>query len=198
MFDPLDKTFDLAERLVEQARGEDPGSWIDFTPWKRNALLVLIGLAVLLWLWKRIARTIRRRRPPTIHPLLEKYGRDFEEPSEKLKSKRRVEAAKVVATSSTTTIAGYEIIEQVEAVYVDGFRRPEEALEGLKAVAAMKGANALTNVRHERGTSGRCSASGDAMIVRKLDGDTGRTTDSQKAPTGASTSTPAEPPEPRP
>ena len=78
-----------------------------------------------------------------------------------------VTRARIVATSSTDGIMGYEIVEQVEAVFVDGFRRPEEALQGLKAVAAMKGANAVTNVRQERAASGDCCVSGDAVIVRK-------------------------------
>jgi uncharacterized protein YbjQ (UPF0145 family) len=58
-------------------------------------------------------------------------------------------------------------VEQVEAVVVDGFRRPEEAIEGLKAAAALKGANAVTHVHTERTSSGRCSARGDAVIVSK-------------------------------
>ena len=115
---------------------------------------------------------IRRRRPPTIHPKLQKYGEGYGEPDADLIAKRRCEAARIVATSSTPTIAGYDIVEQVEAVFVDGFRRPEEALEGLKAAAAMKGANAVSNVRQERGPSGKCSASGDGVIVKRITGTT--------------------------
>ena len=38
-------------------------------------------------------------------------------------------------------------------------------MEGLKAVAAMKGANALINVRHESTSSGHYTAAGDADIA---------------------------------
>ncbi len=79
---------------------------------------------------------------------------------------------KIIATSSGGELAGFRVVRQVEAVFVDGFRRPEEAVEGLKAVAAMKGANALLHVRHEPIGSGRYSASGDAVIVESLEPET--------------------------
>ena len=72
-----------------------------------------------------------------------------------------------VQAASTENIAGYETVEQFETVFVDDFRRPEEAIEGVKAVAAMKGANAIVNLKHDRTSAGRCSASGDAVVVRK-------------------------------
>ena len=77
-------------------------------------------------------------------------------------------AERIMATSSSGLLAGFEILRQVEAVYVDGFRHPEEALVGLKAAAAMKGANALIHVSHERTTAGRCTARGDAVIVKAM------------------------------
>lgn len=136
--------------------------------WRFWAAVVLVGGLTLLVRSRKIARAIRRRRPPTIHPKLQKYGAGYEEPDEKFLAQRRAEAEKIIATSKTASIAGYDIIEQVEAVFVDGFRRPEEALEGLKASAGMKGANALVNVSHERTTAGKCNASGDAIIVHKV------------------------------
>ncbi len=127
------------------------------------ALKVLASAAAVLavvWIWLKISAA---RRKPKIHPRLQKYAG----PDAEFARKRREEAAHIVATSSTQNIAGYEIVEQFEAVFVDDFRRPEEAVEGVKAVAAMKGANAVVNLRHDRTPAGRCSASGDAVVVRK-------------------------------
>ena len=129
--------------------------------------LALVTLLILMSVYRRLRRVIRRRRPVRLHPKLQKYGAEHAQPTEELTAQRRTEAERIIATSSTEAIAGYDVMEQVEAVYVDGFIRPEEALEGLKAVAAMKGANAMTNVRRERGSDRRCSARGDAVIVRK-------------------------------
>jgi hypothetical protein len=127
-------------------------------------LVILVILLGILWRSFRRWRRLRRRSQPVrLHPNLQKYAGP-----QKLATERRREAQKVLATSSTVDIAGYRIVEQVEAVFVDGFSRPEEALEGLKAAAALKGANALTNVRQERSTAGRYSASGDAVKVVSL------------------------------
>jgi len=148
--------------LIKQ---EDPHTWFDVHGWQFKTLLILVATALVLWTYRRLIRTIKRHRKPRLHPKLQKYGEGYGEPSPKLLAQRRTEAEKIVTTSSTPTVAGYEILEQVEAVFVDGFSRPEDALEGLKATAAMKGANAVTNVRQERAASGKCSAAGDAVIV---------------------------------
>ncbi len=129
-------------------------------------LLLIAGLVALLIVYrlaKGVARRVRRRQPARLSPTLARYGG-----SEEVARARQAEAAKIVATSSTDRIVGYEIVEQVEAVYVEGFRRAEEALEGLKAAAAMKGGNAVTNVRSEHTPTGRYAARGDAVIVRKM------------------------------
>jgi hypothetical protein len=124
-------------------------------------LVILVIVLGVLWRYARHWRRLRRRsRPVRLHPNLQKYSGP-----QKLATERRREAQKVLTTSSTAQIAGYQIVEQVEAVFVDGFSRPEEALEGLKAAAALKGANALVNVRQERSSAGRYSASGDAVKV---------------------------------
>ncbi|MCG3137629.1 MAG: hypothetical protein HJJLKODD_01478 [Phycisphaerae bacterium] len=123
-------------------------------------LVLLIATAVIVVIWQ-VLRWRESRRPPHIHPRLQKYAG----PDSDLAQQRRTAAEKIIATSSTPTIAGYLILQQIEAVYVEGFRRPEEALEGIKAVAAMKGANAVINLRHERSAAGKCSASGDAVLV---------------------------------
>ena len=124
--------------------------------------MLIVSAVILISIW--IALKIKiRNRPAKIHPRLQKYAGDDAE----FVQKRREEASKIVATSSTSSIAGYILVEQVEAVFVDGFRRPEDAIEGIKAVAAMKGANAVINVCHNRTSGGKCSASGDAVIVNK-------------------------------
>ena len=132
----------------------------------RLAAAIAAGLVVFLWMVRRLRRWARRRRPARLNPKLAKYGDQGD-----IASVRRQEAAKIMATSSTGTIAGYRLVEQIEAVLVDGFRRPEEALEGLKATAAMKGANAVMNVRSERTPTGRCSASGDAVMIKRIEAD---------------------------
>jgi hypothetical protein len=73
-------------------------------------------------------------------------------------------ASLIKSTSSTGELPGYKVIQGIEALYVEGFRTPGEAMEGLKAAAAEKGANAIINVRHER-TVNRCAAAGDAVLA---------------------------------
>ena len=123
-------------------------------------LVAVVAVLAGVWIWLKISAS---RRMPKIHPRLQKYAG----PDAEYARKRREEASRIVATSSTQNIAGYEIVEQFETVFVDDFRRPEEAIEGVKAVAAMKGANAIVNLKHDRTLAGRSSASGDAVIVRK-------------------------------
>lgn len=148
-------------------------AWLRFfesLDWRRVIIMAaaLVALVILLRTFA-FFRHFGRRRRIRLNPKLAVYGGGPDDPGrEELAAQRRVEANKIVATSSTTTVAGYDIIEQIEAVFVDGFRRPEEALEGLKAAGAMKGANAIVNVRQSRGSLGKCSASGDAVVVRKF------------------------------
>ncbi len=130
------------------------------------AVGAVVGLLILRWMVRGVRRRLRLRRPPKLNPKLQQYG----DQEDHLRA-RRAEAAKIVATSTTDLIVGYTILRQVEAVVVDGFRRADEAIEGLKATAAMKGANAVTHVQTERTPSGRCSARGDAVIVEKSQSD---------------------------
>lgn len=148
----------------------DGGAFWD--DWRVALVLLGVALLVLLWLVRKLRRAIRRGRPARINPNLQKYA----EADSDWAARRRAEADRIVATSSTSTIAGFAIERQVEAVFVDGFRRSQEAVEGLKAVAAMKGANAVINMRQERSADGRCGASGDAVIVRPVGGSTGKAT----------------------
>jgi hypothetical protein len=161
---------DELEGAAEQLKEVVDPSILDTWQFKLAVALVLLLIAVAIY--RRIRRAIRRRRPVRLHPKLQKYGEGYGQPDEQLLAQRRTEAEKILATSPSVAIAGYEVLEQVEAVYVDGFRRPEDALEGLKAVAAMKGANAVINVQRCRGEQGRHAVGGDAVIVRKV-GETG-------------------------
>ncbi|MCP4246345.1 MAG: hypothetical protein GY778_04780, partial [bacterium] len=129
---------------------------------RENPVPVFAGMGlVVLWIWWRRRKRRRSRRPAQLNPKLQKY--QYGDTEELIEARRR-EAAKILATSSSAHIVGYDIVQQIEAVYVDGFRRPEKALEGLKAAAAMKGANAVINVHTDRSSAGRCAASGDAIL----------------------------------
>jgi uncharacterized protein YbjQ (UPF0145 family) len=136
---------------------------IDVFEQLRPYLIAITATLIVLWLLQRLWRRLRRRKAK-LHPSLAKYGG----PDSELAEQRRQAAARIMATSSSDHLSGYEIVEQIEAVYVDGFRSPTEAFEGLKATAALKGGNALINVRHERTISGRCSATGDAVRAHRL------------------------------
>ena len=103
----------------------------------------------------------RKRRAPTIHPKLQKYNQD----PDLLDQQRREAAQQIVATSTGNRLAGYRIVRQVDAVFVEGLRTPEDAVLALKAAAAERGANAILNVNTERTAAGKCTASGDAIVV---------------------------------
>src|SRR5690606_5665105 len=62
----------------------------------------------------------------------------------------------------------FRLVRQVEAVFVEGYRTPEDAIVALKAAAVERGANAILNVHTDRTTAGRCTASGDAVVVAPL------------------------------
>lgn len=75
-------------------------------------------------------------------------------------------AARVIATSSTGEIVGFDVLRQIETVFTDGHPSPARAAQVLKALAAERGANAIINLAGVRQPNGRCAASGDAVIVR--------------------------------
>jgi len=77
-------------------------------------------------------------------------------------------AERVVATSSTDRIAGYEVTRQIEAVFCEAQKSAEAAVELLKAHAARKGGNALLNVRTQQLPSGKWVAAADAVVVRPV------------------------------
>ncbi len=137
-----------------------------FVEFPRIYYLFAAGSLALLW-WL-IRRRVRRVRPRSLSSHIP--GSHTQLNSE-LAAEQKQMSERIVATSSSGLLPGYEIVRQVEAVYVDGFRHPEEALVGLKAAAAMKGGNAVIHVRHERMAAGRCTASGDSVIVRAVESD---------------------------
>lgn len=77
-------------------------------------------------------------------------------------------ASRIIATSSSPTIAGFELVRQIEAVFTDGHATPADAVDTLKAIAASLGANALVNLSSQRVGTGKCSARGDAVIAQPL------------------------------
>ena len=147
----------------------EPRKWLEFLPpewrpWLVYALVAVIVLLVLRALWRVMTGGRRRRGPATIHPKLQKYNID----RAKLAREQREQAVSIVATSTSTRLAGFRIVRQVEAVFVDGYPTPEDALIALKAEAVRRGANSLINVKTDRTGSSQCSASADAVVATPL------------------------------
>lgn len=132
-------------------------------PWLTiDRLLIAVVILAALVIVQRIRRTARRRRPARLHPKLQKYGGTTpEQQHADLEASRRI-----IATSSTGAVAGYRIVQQIEAVFVDGSRAPDDAIAALKAAAGRRGANAIINLSQQRTAAGRCTAQGDAVIIR--------------------------------
>lgn len=157
-----------AAESADQAR-----AWLDYlldlvirVP--TSVWIVIVGVGIALIVLRRIIATIWRRirlsRPACIHPSLAKYNVDRVE----LQRRQRELASGVVATSTSNRLVGYRLVRQVEAVFVEGFSSPEDALIALKAAAVERGANAILNVATEHTAAGRCTASGDAVLVSSL------------------------------
>jgi hypothetical protein len=127
-----------------------------------TSTLVLVGLVVAQRIYRRIRRLRRDRRPVELNPKLQKYAGRSPADHETV----RLGAEKIIATSSTGQIVGYEVVRQIEAVFVEGHRLPEEAVAAIKAAAGRLGANAIINLTHQRTAAGRCAAQGDAVVVR--------------------------------
>ena len=119
-----------------------------------------VGILIVLRIVRMISNAARRARPVKIHPRLQRYA----EPTAAQRAESEADAAKILTTSSRAEIPGYVTVRQIEAVFVDGFREPNDAILGLKAEAGRKGANAVLNVKQERTANNKCSASGDAVI----------------------------------
>jgi len=150
--------------------GQGPLEWllrvlVRYRLWLVWAVIVGLTLLVLRGLWRRVVRRVRRLHSPRIHPKLQKYNIDHAE----LDRRRQKQAQTIVATSTSARLAGFRLVRQVEAVFVEGYRTPEEAVIALKATAAERGANGVLNVKTERTAAGRCTASGDAVVIAFLE-----------------------------
>jgi hypothetical protein len=123
------------------------------------ALILLAATVVSL----RIAQWFGRRRGRAeLHPNLQKYAGKSDAEIEADRSA----ALKIIATSSTARITGFQLMQQIEAVFVEGYRTPDEAVTALKASAGRRGANAIINLSQSRTAGGRCTAQGDAVLVK--------------------------------
>ncbi|MBP9027535.1 MAG: hypothetical protein KBH81_15480 [Phycisphaerae bacterium] len=123
----------------------------------------LLVLTIVVWFWQRrreaaLAARCRKELQRT-HDQLQQQQREISEL-----------AAQVIATGSTAVIAGFQVVRQIETLFTEGQRSPAEAVEALKALAARQGANAIINLNSQRLPNGKCTASGDAVIVRPLAG----------------------------
>ncbi|MGE0480154.1 MAG: hypothetical protein AB7Q17_06735 [Phycisphaerae bacterium] len=123
------------------------------------ALVVLLSVAGL-WRRTRESRAARRRQSE----IRRHYGQMQMQQAELERL-----ASRIIATSSTGQITGFELVRQIEAVFTDGHASPSKAAEALKALAAEKGANAIINLAGQRLASGKCAAHGDAVMVKSTD-----------------------------
>ena len=135
-----------------------------YRPWLVWGGIALLALFIIRSVCKWATRITRRRPPPTIHPSLQKYNIDYT----KQTKEQQKRAAAIVATSTGNRLAGYRIVRQVDAVFVEGYRTPQEAIVALKALAAECGANAILNVKTDRTSAGKCTASGDAIVAVQI------------------------------
>jgi len=139
--------------------------WLSFNledPLTQKIVYAAIGLIALLFFWRTWRKYQERRAYARRRAELQ---RTFGAVQMKQQEIRDL-AQRIIATSSTATIAGFEIVRQIEAVFTDGHRSQAEAVETLKALAAQKGANAVVNLGSARLPSGKCVANGDAVVVR--------------------------------
>lgn len=174
MLDVTPILFGLPSAQIQTSQpAEQAWAWLDYI----GGLVKLVPTTVWLWIigggialivlrkiWSAVWRQIRLSRPPRIHPSLARYNVDRVE----VQRRQRELAAGVVATSTSNRLVGYRLVRQVEAVFVEGFSTPEDAVIALKATAVERGANAILNVTTEHTAAGRCVASGDAVVVSPL------------------------------
>ena len=124
----------------------------------------IVGLIVLRMVIGRVSRALRRRvRRSSIRDWRSTASITWSWTRNGARRPRRSRRPRPSAR-----LAGFKIVRQVEAVFVEGYRSPEEALIALKAEAAERGANGILNVNTDRTAAGRCSASGDAVVVAAL------------------------------
>ncbi len=122
------------------------------------ALIVLVIVLRIVGRWRETRAAARRRAE--LHQHFDVVRLEQEEI-------RRL-AEQLVATSSTTRVAGYAILRQVETIFSDGKPSSVAAVDLVKALAAQKGANALINLQTRQTPAGKWVASGDAVIVKLI------------------------------
>jgi uncharacterized protein YbjQ (UPF0145 family) len=130
------------------------------------AIVIAAAVVIVLSVLGRLWRGARERASEARRRSALRQQRGFLE-----KQQAEVErlAGRIIATSSTASIAGFEIVRQIETVFTDGHPTPSKAVEHLKATAAEKGANAVINLSSARPPSGKCVAHGDAVLVRPVE-----------------------------
>lgn len=168
--DPVKET---AHSLLQRLLGVPRQAWIAL-------VAVVVAWIVLARLWRGLRRWARRGRPAQIHPSLQRYNVDWAE----VQRRQRELAVGIIATSTSNRLAGYRLVRQVEAVFVEGYTSPEDALIALKAASVERGANALLNVQTQRTAAGKCTASADAVVVAPLMARLGPATGGPPASTG--------------
>lgn len=118
--------------------------------------LILLVLLVKLWGGRREARAAARRQA------------DLRQTYEQVRLQQeeiRALAARIEATSSTSRIAGYNVMRQIETVFADSRSSSASAVELAKALAVQKGGNALINLQVQQSPNGKWTAIGDAVVV---------------------------------
>ena len=126
------------------------------------SIVVAATIVIVLSIAGRSWRLLRGYRRPARNADVRAVQRTLEAQRERLEQL----ALQIVTTSSTATIAGYEVVRQIEAVFTEGHPTPSAAVTALKAQAAQRGANAIVNLATVRPPTGKCMAQGDAVVVR--------------------------------
>lgn len=120
-----------------------------------------VVLMILLGLWRR-----QRTAAAASHRRAE-LKREYENLKLQQEEVERL-STRIVATSSTSEIAGFEIQRQIETVMTDGHTTPMKSIEMLKALAAQKGGNAIINLVNERQAgAGKFYARGDVVMAKQ-------------------------------
>ncbi len=133
-----------------------------------DPVVTIVGVASLVAVLSVVAFWVRRKREAREATARSDWLRRERERSAMEREKSDRLARRIIASSTTRTIAGFAIVRQIEAVFTDGHPTPPDAVEALKAIAAAKGANALINLTGERQGTGKCSARADAVMIRPV------------------------------
>ena len=118
---------------------------------------IVLVIVLRIWGGRRAAAAAARRRA--------ELRRDYEVVRLQREEIRKL-AVRIEATSSTSRIAGFTIVRQIETVFTDGRASSVAAVELAKALAAQKGGNALINLQTQQTPNGKWVANGDAVVVK--------------------------------